>query len=166
MRSLIDRRTMLRQAAAASLILGFPLLASGGDRAANAVENDARAAAQQPAGPVKGVPVVHRTPAAVAPLAPGDVAKRTLERMKGEKKPGLVLLYPADVKSQPAVTAGLTAMLASERLRRPLDLRRLGARVPAGAGGGSLRRRTSRVNVLLIDADGRAVDGALRGLYA
>src|SRR5688572_22521512 len=111
MNPLMNRRMMLKQAAAASLILGFPLLASAGEPARDAVEKGVcKLPVQQSAGPSKGAPLVHRTPAGVAPLAPDEVVKRTLERAKKEKKPGVVFLYPADANSLPAVTAGLTAM--------------------------------------------------------
>jgi hypothetical protein len=156
---------MLKQAAAASLILGFPLLASGARPAGDAARNGARPApAQERTGPIKGVPHVYRTPASVAPLAPDEVVKRTLARMKAESKPGMVFLYPADAESLAAVTAGLTAMLESEGSAAHVVLAgSVLACLPereAGRFAGSFAGRKRGCNVLLIDADGRAVDGA------
>ena len=160
----IDRRAFLKQAAAAGLIVGFPLAAAGEERAINAVLDCERpeAPVQQPARAQKGMEIVHRTPREITPLAPDEVVRRTLSRMKEEKKPGLVFLYPADGQLVAALTACLTSMVeAKSAAAHQVFAEAVLACVPAQEAGRFDGRRDG-CNVLLIDhADGKAVDGEL-----
>src|SRR5215204_1015073 len=77
MSATIDRRRFLKQAAAASLILGFPVLAAGQDQAEVVLPADP---VQQPV--VGKQPFTYRTPSEIKPVAPDELVGSTLKRLR------------------------------------------------------------------------------------
>jgi hypothetical protein len=149
----IDRRTLLKRAAAASLILGFPFLAAAEEKAAE----PERCRTPDLARGVE--PFAPADPAPGSPVAVDAVLRQAAGRMRREGKPGVVLLAPADAGPAAALARQLEGLIHSDSSAvHQAFCEAVFLCLPASEAGRFAGRR-AEWGLVLVDADHKAVDG-------
>jgi hypothetical protein len=158
-----ERRALLSYAAASSLLLGFPLLSraaeNGRDLLINPQVLDAVPARREAAGDHERLPPPAPLPPR-KPATPDQLMSRALERMKRERKPGVVLVVPKEPERAAALSDSLTALVLSRRAEAHQVLcEAVYVCLPAADVAKRFPRREPGWTAILLDETGRQIAG-------